>query len=287
MEGIVIKKIADNFEVRTVLGRAYFTARGNLKKDGLFVGDKVIVDNEKQTIDSILPRQNLLVRPTFANLSQLVIVIAFVPQTDFAVVDKLLLFAFSKNIKPLIVVNKIDIAPNDYLDYVKKAYNTVSDLVFVSAKKGVNLEDLHNKLKGNISAFAGQSAVGKSALIKALYPKAEVVIGELSKKLERGKNTTRHTELFELEENTFLADTPGFSKLDVKYLNIDYHDLRYFYPDFLAFHENCKYKSCTHSNEKASECGVKKAVKENLLDKNRFERYLKEYELLKKEQEYD
>ena len=286
MEGLIIKKIADNFEVRTPEGSSYFTARGNLKKDGLFVGDKVMVDTQTKTIDSILPRQNLLVRPTFANLSQLVIVIAFVPKTDFEVVDKLLLFSLSNHINPLIVVNKIDLAEKDYLEYIKKTYS-VFDIVFVSAKQNTNLEALHEKLKGNISAFAGQSAVGKSALIKALFPNAIVEIGELSKKIERGKNTTRHTQLFELEENTFLADTPGFSRLDEKYLPMEYHDLRYYYPDFLPFHESCKYKSCTHTNEKASECGVKTAVKEGLLDKERFHRYLKVFEILKKEQKYD
>ena len=148
-----------------------------------------------------------------------------------------------------------------------------------------NLQELKNELTGHVSAFAGQSAVGKSALLRSLFPGASVQIGELSKKIDRGKNTTRHTELFELEPNTFLADTPGFSKLDAKYLPIDYFDLRYFYDDFLPFHENCKFKSCTHTKE--NDCGIKQAVKDGKLSKDRYERYLLVFDALKKEQEHD
>ena len=283
-EGLVVKKIADNFVVRMNENSFTFIARGNLKKDGIFVGDKVIVDIKNNTIEKVLPRHNILVRPNFANLSQMVIVIAKVPKTDFAVLDKLLLFCYSKNIKPVICVNKIDLADDEYLNYVKSNYHFV-DLVFTSVFLHKNLEILHNELIGHISVFAGQSAVGKSALLRAIYPSASVKIGSLSNKNKKGKNTTRHVELFYLEKDSFLADTPGFSKLDEKLLEIDAYDLRYFYPDFLSFHENCKYKSCTHTNESENDCAVKKAVKENKLSFERYLRYVDIFKTLKKEQE--
>lgn len=284
MEGLVVKKIADNFVCRMNENSSSFVARGNLKKDGIFVGDRVIVDTQNNTIEKVLPRQNLLVRPSFANLSQLIIVVAKVPKTDFAVLDKLLLFCYSKNIKPIICVNKIDLADDEYLKYIKSNYSFV-DLVFTSVTNKTNLEELHKKLTGHISAFAGQSAVGKSALLRAIYPSASVEIGSLSKKNEKGKNTTRHVELFYLEKDTFLADTPGFSKLDEKLLEIDCYDLRYFYPDFLPFHENCKYKSCTHTNESEKDCAVKRAVRQNKLSYERHIRYVDMFNTLKKEQE--
>lgn len=284
MEGLIIKKIADNFTIKTSEGVFNLTPRGNLKKNGLYVGDRVIVNMQTQTIEDALPRQNLLIRPTFANLSQLIIVIAKVPKTDFAVLDKLLLFCYLQNIKPIICVNKIDLADEDYIFYVNQNYGFV-DKVFTSVLKRKNLEKLHEFLKGHITAFAGQSAVGKSALLSSVYPNAVVKIGDLSKKIERGKNTTRHVELFELEKDTFLADTPGFSRLDEKYLNVDYHDLRYYYPDFLPFHEKCKYKSCTHTKESEKECEVKKSVVEGRLSHDRYLRYVNIFNILKKEQE--
>lgn len=284
MEGLVTKKIADNFVVKTPDGAYSFTPRGKMKKDGLYVGDRVVVDIKTNTIERILPRQNLLIRPVFANLSQLIIVIAKVPKTDFSVLDKLLIFCYLANIKPIICINKTDLADKEYLDYVKSNY-AFADLIFTSVKERKGLDKLHAVLADHISAFAGQSAVGKSALVREIFPHASVEIGEISKKIERGKNTTRHVELFELEENTFLADTPGFSRLDEKYIDVDCYDLRYYYPDFLPFGENCKYKSCTHTKENINECAVKKAVNENMLSHDRYVRYVNIFNILKKEQE--
>lgn len=285
MKGLVTKKIADNFEVAFDNFKGNFTPRGTLKKDGIFVGDFVEVDPNTKTIEKVYERKNLLVRPTFANLSALVIVIAPIPKPDFAVVDKLMLFCHASAIEPILCVNKIDLADELFLQSIKSAYG-FAKVFFVSAKNGQNLQQLHEHLKGHISAFAGQSAVGKSALVHAMFPNANVQIGELSKKIERGKHTTRHVELFELEQNTFLANTPGFSRLDEKYLPIDFDQLRYFYPDFLGFHEKCKYKSCTHTKKRTGECGVKSAVEQGKLNKGRYERYVNIFNILKKEQEY-
>ncbi|MGI5842140.1 MAG: ribosome small subunit-dependent GTPase A [Christensenellales bacterium] len=286
MEGIVIKKIADSFVVKIHNESYVLSPRGNLKKDGIFVGDNVIVNLTTKTIDKLLPRKNLLVRPTTANLSQLIITVAPIPKPDFNVVDKLILFCFAYDINPILCVNKIDIADEEFLNYVKSVYSNVCKIVFVSAKEKKNLEELKHILSGHISALTGQSAVGKSHLLSEIYQNSNVEIGELSKKVARGKNTTRHTELYCLEENTFLADTPGFSRLDERFLPIEYHKLRYYYPDFLPLHEKCKYTSCTHINEPEKECFVKLSVKQGNLDADRYERYKTVYEILKKEQTY-
>lgn len=280
MQGLVTKIIVNSFAVKTPKGSFVFASRKKVKENGLVVGDKVLVDFKQKVILSVLPRTNLLIRPTFSNLSTLIIVIAPIPKPDFKIVDKLLLFCYVNGINPIICVNKMDIATKEFAMYVKKTYH-FCDLIYTSAINKTNLDVLHEKLKGHITAFAGQSAVGKSALVQSLFPQAKVSIGEISKKIGRGKNTTNHSELFELEPNTFLADTPGFSKLDEKFLPIDSYSLRFYYPDFLPFFDKCKYTSCLHVKEKENECGVKLAVKNGQIDKLRYERYVSIFEILK------
>lgn len=284
MKAVVIKKQADTFTASTPEGEFVLTPRGNLKKDGVFVGDNVEVNLKEKTIEKVFERQNLLVRPTVANLSQLIIVIAPVPKPDFSVIDKLLLFCFLNDIKPVICVNKIDLLSKEEKDLIEKTYKNVCKIVFVGAKHKQNLDEIKEVLKDHISALTGQSAVGKSELLNAIYKPATAEVGELAKRVARGKHTTRHSELFMLEKNTFLADTPGFSRLDEKFLPVEYYNLRFYYEDFLTFHTNCKYSSCSHTNEQ--DCAVKKAVKENLLATSRYENYLKIYEILKREQTY-
>lgn len=284
MKAVVIKKQADTFTASTPEGDFVFTPRGNLKKDGVFVGDNVIVNMQEKTIEKVLERENLLVRPTVANLSQLVIVVAPVPKPDFGVIDKLLLFCYLNDIEPVLCVNKLDILPAEEKQIIEKTYKNVCKIVFVSAKEKINLEEIKNVLKNHISALTGQSAVGKSELLNAIYKPATAEVGELAKKVARGKHTTRHSELFKLEDNTFLADTPGFSRLDEKFLNVEYFNLRYYYKDFLLFHSNCKYSSCSHTNEQ--DCAVKQAIKDGKIAETRYEGYIKAYEILKKEQTY-
>ncbi len=284
MKAVVIKKQADTFTVSTPKGEFVLMPRGNLKKDGVFVGDNVLVNLTEKTIEKVLERQNLLVRPTVANLSQLIIMIAPVPKPDFSVIDKLLLFCYLNDIQPILCVNKIDLISKEEKLLIEQTYKNVCRIVFVSAIEKTNLNEIKEVLKNHISALTGQSAVGKSELLNAIYKPDTAKVGELAKKVARGKHTTRHSELFCLEKNTFLADTPGFSRLDEKFLPVEYSNLRYYYKDFLLYHSNCKYSSCSHTNEK--DCGIKKAVKENLIASTRYENYLKIYEILKKEQTY-
>lgn len=277
--GLVIKKLADKFWVKVGSFTLVCSPKGKLKESGIYVGDRVKVDVNEQQITSVEDRKTLLIRPPLANIDQIIIVIAPLPKPDFNIVDKLILFALSYGIKPILCINKIDIADHKFINEVFSAYKDVLEIIKTSAKNG-NVSELKNVLIGKISSFAGQSAVGKSALTKQILPDAKVEIGELSK-IERGKHTTRHSELFEINNSTFLADTSGFTSLDERLLPISYFELPLYYPDFLKYLENCKYRSCSHTKEE--HCAVKKAVKVGELDSARYNRYVVIYENLKKE----
>lgn len=277
--GLVIKKLADKFWVKVGSFTLVCSPKGKLKESGIYVGDRVKVDVNEQQITSVEDRKTLLIRPPLANIDQIIIVIAPLPKPDFNIVDKLILFALSYGIKPILCINKIDIADDKFINEVFSAYKDVLEIIKTSAKNG-NVSELKNVLIGKISSFAGQSAVGKSALTKQILPDSKVEIGELSK-IERGKHTTRHSELFEINNSTFLADTSGFTSLDERLLPISYFELPLYYPDFLKYLENCKYRSCSHTKEE--HCAVKKAVEEGKLDSARYNRYVVIYENLKKE----
>ena len=277
--GLVIKKLADKFWVKVGSFTLVCSPKGKLKESGIYVGDRVKVDVKEQQITSDEDRITLLIRPPLANIDQIIIVIAPLPKPDFNIVDKLILFALSYGIKPILCINKIDIADDKFINDVFSAYKNVLEIIKTSAKNG-NVSELKNILNGKISSFAGQSAVGKSALTKQILPDAKVEIGELSK-IERGKHTTRHSELFEIDNSTFLADTSGFTSLDERLLPISYFELPLYYPDFLKYLENCKYRSCSHTKEE--HCAVKKAEVQGKLDSARYNRYVVIYENLKKE----
>lgn len=277
--GLVIKKLADKFWVKVGSSTLVCSPKGKLKESGIYVGDRVKVDVKEQQITNVEDRKTLLIRPPLANIDQIIIVVAPLPKPDFNIVDKLILFALSYGIKPILCINKIDIADVKFINEVFSAYKDVLEIINTSAKNG-NVSELKNVLNGKISSFAGQSAVGKSALTKQILPDAKVEIGELSK-IERGKHTTRHSELFEINNSTFLADTSGFTSLDERLLPISYFELPLYYPDFLKYLENCKYRSCSHTKEE--HCAVKKAVEEGKLDSARYNRYVVIYENLKKE----
>lgn len=283
MKGLVYKKIANNFGVKNMETGEEFVcvARGNLKADGVFVGDKVefnIIENQP-TIEKIEKRKNQLIRPPLANLDQLIIVIAEVPQPDYMIVDKLILFSLCYGINPVIVVNKIDI-DKTVGTYVKTAYkNVVDNIISTNAHTGEGLEELKSVMAGKLSAFAGQSAVGKSALVNKIMAKHMSEVGEISIRNQRGKNTTRHSEIF-FEDNILITDTAGFTSLDEKLLPISYFELPYYYPDFVKLMDGCKYKSCVHVNEKVEECAIKRAVSQGLVDKERYLRYKEIYKIL-------
>lgn len=267
LKGLVTKKIADKFWVDTQNGVFMCNARGNLKYSNVYVGDRVeIVDS---TIEKIEERTNKLIRPPICNIDQLIIVLSSVPKPDLMLLDKLILFCKVNDIIPIICINKIDLDLEELYNEIKVSYKFLK--VIKTSIFSKNNNELLEVLKGKISAFAGQSAVGKSALIKYLLPNENVVSGELSEKIQRGRQTTRHCELFKVEKDSFIVDTAGFTSLDEKLLPIPYYELGYYYDDFIEVLDRCKYKSCLHDKE--DECAVKIAIKEGKIDKGRYQRY--------------
>ena len=191
MKGLIIKKNAGLFDVDTGAAVIKLKASGNVKKQGVYVGDYVEFE---EVITKIDERKNFLIRPPLSNLDKLFIVLAPIPKPDFVLIDKLIIYAKVKGIEPLLVINKTDIIDESVLDEIKNIYTSVLKVILVSAEQK-EVQDLKKEIKG-ICAFAGQSAVGKSSLINALLGNANAEVGELSKKVERGKQTTRMTSLY-------------------------------------------------------------------------------------------
>ena len=265
MSGLVLKKNADKFTVEMDGQTSIMSAR-NLKKEGIFVGDKVECQNG--VIERVLERKNLLIRPPLANVDTMIIVVAFQPKPDFLLVDKLLVFCMVKGIIPILCVNKSDLSEN-FVSDVKKIYKNVVDIVSISTLDG-SVMKLKKYIKG-ITALAGQSAVGKSSIINALLGEKLATIGDFSKKVMRGKQTTRLVELYDLKNGNYLADTAGFSKLSEELLLVNENELKDYYPDFIKYAHECKYKSCQHLSLK--DCGIVNAVREGKISKTRYENY--------------
>lgn len=265
MNGLILKKNADKFTVE-LNGKPFIMSARNLKKDGIFVGDKVECKND--VIEKVLERKNILIRPPLANVDTMIIVVAKEPKIDFLLVDKLLVFCTVKGIKPILCINKSDLSESFVKD-VEKIYKDVVDIVSISTldKSVLNLKKY---IKG-VTALAGQSAVGKSSIINALLGKEIAVVGDFSKKVMRGKQTTRLVELYDLGNENYLADTAGFSKLSEELLIVNENELKDYYPDFINYAHMCKYKSCQHL--KLDDCGVVKAVSEGKISKIRYENY--------------
>ena len=285
MRGLIIKNISDNFDclVDGVVYRA--KPRGKLKKrDRLIVGDYVECDfeNGELVISGREKRKNQFVRPPIANIDVLCIVVSEVPLVDKFLVDKLLIKCAENSIAPILVINKCDIISSRFVDEIRAEYSFLK-IYCISALTGEGVDALKSELVGKLTAFAGQSAVGKSKLSACLGGTA--LDGELSVKTMRGKHTTRHTEIYSLSGDILVADTPGFSRLDIN--EVHYKDLKYFYPEFEDF--TCKYNSCDHIEQKICDCAVKVALNDCKINQNRYNRYVKVYKELKHfwESKYD
>ena len=278
MKGLVTKKNADRFVVKSGNETFDCSARGNLKKEGLFVGDKVNFLKKEKVITEILPRKNLLIRPPIANLDTLIIVIAPKPKPDLYLVDKLIIFCNLNDITPVLCLNKAD-QDKDFVQRIKLIYKDILKIVVTSATER-NTEQLEACVKG-ICAFAGQSAVGKSSRINAIFDKEVEKIGAFSKKVERGKQTTRLVTLYELKAG-FLADTAGFSKLDERLVDLQPLEIARYYPEMVKYIPECKFRTCAHKN--SDNCAVIKAVREGKISQTRYNNYLKllEYKLLER-----
>lgn len=264
-------------------------ARGSFKHDKIRVlpGDDVKLEKvgEEYCISEILPRKNVLIRPPMANLDIMFITLSAkspVPDTVYA--DKLCAISVYNKIKPVIVITKAEL-DEQKAEELKTIYDSVGfDAFVLSSNENFGIDDFKRYLDVNLqdktAAFSGASGAGKSTLINKLFPTLLCEVGEISKKIERGKNTTRKIRLFRLENGSFLADTPGFSMLDLEHFEFfSLDDLPYLFPEYEKYLFGCKYKKCTHTKEDG--CGIIKAVENGELVRSRHESYVKMFDDLK------
>lgn len=249
------------------------SARGKVKKDvDIYVGD--YVEFCDGVIESVAPRKNQLVRPYVANIDVLFITVAVRPKPDWVLVEKLLLNCHAQKITPIIVLNKCDLITEEERLAMLKPYQGEINLFCVSAKTGEGVEELKDYIKGKTVCFSGQSAVGKSSLINSLGG-MRLETGELSRKIQRGKNTTRHVEIYDLADGR-AVDTCGFSVMET--IDVKPWELTYYYDEFVKVQNQCKFDNCTHTTEPS--CEVKRLVQEGVINENRYNRYVSLYKEL-------
>lgn len=284
MTGIISKALSGFYYVSSE-GEIYeCKARGSFRKSGIspLVGDKVkfsITDDKKGIIDAVETRKNSLERPPIANIDKLFIVSSYSsPAPNTMVIDKMAVIARHNNIEPIIVFNKCDIG--DFGEWIKIYKNAGFKTFVVSAAKGEGMELLREELKGSISAFTGNSGVGKSSILNFWFGENTIATGEISEKLGRGRHTTRHTELYELPFGGFVADTPGFSSLELDLFDIELKEkLAEYFPEFEKYSDACRFTGCTHTKEKG--CAVLEAVNSGEIEQSRHKSYAELFETLK------
>lgn len=284
MTGTVIKALSGFYYVENDGAVYECKARGSFRKSGVspLVGDKVEfseTESLKGVVDKILPRKNCISRPPVANIDKLFIVSSRMsPEPNTLLIDKMTVIAVHNNIKPIIVFNKSDMGDFAFWENIYK--NAGFKTITLSAKNGDGIELLKAELKDSVSAFTGNSGVGKSSVLNAILGEEVIPTGEISEKLGRGRHTTRHTEIYPLAFGGFVADTPGFSSLDID--TKDYslkENLENCFSDFNEFLGCCKFSGCTHTAEKG--CAVLEAVEIGKIEKTRHESYLDLYNSLK------
>ncbi|MBO4411391.1 MAG: ribosome small subunit-dependent GTPase A [Lachnospiraceae bacterium] len=279
MEGRILKGVGGFYCVDT--GEALYEcrAKGGFRKEGIspLVGDRVEIvpepgSQDVGTIVSIRPRSNELIRPRSANADQIFLVFsAAVPRPSFELLNRYLVVMAETGVPVVLIVTKADLMESEAEEEIRKAFRgTAYPIRFCSSKTGAGIEEVRETLYRKMTVFAGPSGVGKSSLVNALIGHAAMEVGALSKKIERGKNTTRHTELFAFGESTYILDTPGFSSIDYDFVEKD--NLALNFEEFIPYLTKCRYSNCTHRKEE--DCAVRAAVSEGKLSEVRYRCYV-------------
>ena len=292
MQGKIIKGIAGFYYVNVVEFGVYeCKAKGIFRKEKQkpLVGDNVeieVLDEETMTgnITALLPRKNELIRPAVANIDQALVVFAVTrPSPHFNLLDRFLVMMERQDIPVVLCFNKEDIAEDEQVEKLRSVYEGCGyPCVFTSALEERNIEKIKELLKGKTTVIAGPSGVGKSSLINILNPDAKMETGDISSKIERGKHTTRHSELFTISQDSYIMDTPGLSSLYVN--DFEKEELKYYFPEFDPYEGTCRFLGCDHVHE--PDCAVKEAVEAGEIHEIRYKDYLEMYEELKSKRRY-
>ncbi|HEX2985546.1 MAG TPA: ribosome small subunit-dependent GTPase A [Caproiciproducens sp.] len=290
IDGIIVKGIGGFYYVEAA-GKIYeCKARGIFRKDKItpLVGDRVHITLEEDktgSIDEILPRRNTLIRPPVANMDQLLIVVSICePVPSTLIIDKTIAAAEDKGIEPILVISKTDLQDAQWLQdiYAKTGLKICS----VSSIAGDGIEEIRGLLRGKVTAFTGNSGVGKSSLLNQIDERLRLPTGEISQKLGRGRHTTRQVELIRLDAETYVADTPGFSSIQMeRYDIVKKENLQYCFREFAPFLNRCKFTSCSHTCEKG--CAVIQAVNDGTISRSRHQNYVAMYNEVKDLKEWD
>lgn len=292
MKGKIVKGISGFYYVHVAETGIYeCKAKGIFRNQKIkpLVGDDVeivVLDEEKKigNVEKILPRTRELIRPAVANIDMaLVIFAAAKPDPNFNLLDRFLCMMEYQKVPVTICFNKCDLVTEEQREVLRKIYKLAGyELLFTSAKTQENVEKLKSVLQGKMTAVAGPSGVGKSSLINDLQDAVQMQTGGISDKIERGKHTTRHSQIIPIAENTYIMDTPGFSSMDLP--GFSKEDLWTCYPEFVRFEPGCRFIGCSHIEE--PDCGVKTALAEGKISQVRYDNYVQLYQEMKNMRKY-
>ena len=292
MQGKIIKGIAGFYYIYAEDGNVYeCKAKVIFRKDNFkpLVGDNVEItvlnEEEKEgSVTSILPRRNSLIRPAVANVDQAFLIFAMEnPKPNFLLLDRFLIMMKQQEIPAVICFNKKDVGEKEEMEKLYEIYTGCGYRVVLSSTyEGEGMDEIHEILKGKTTVVAGPSGVGKSSITNCMQGEVQMETGEISKKLKRGKHTTRHSQVIPVEKNTFLVDTPGFSSLYLT--DMKEEELRDYFPEFVMYEPQCRFQGCMHIHEPG--CAVKKALSEGKISQQRYDNYLALYEELKEKRRY-